>query len=204
MRGHHGAFTLHLGGQLVPQLQRRAPFVLLLVYPGQSLQHGSPVTGRAHQAAQLFLGPIHESGAEIVQAERERGLFADRQLAMLAEFGVDGDRPIHLAAAAHETAQCELDVGLVGFVGEAGEDFRGAVVTIVDQVIEAGEVIHVPAHAATARRTPAEQECGRPHHEKTKQQNFRADTAQTHARTLAELPGQELRVALRARCQSCQ
>ena len=70
--------------------------------------------------------------------------------------------------------------------GEAREHLGGAVVAVVDQVIEAGEVLGVAAHAAAARRAPSEHESRRPDQQETQQQDFGADAAQAHARTLSE------------------
>jgi hypothetical protein len=93
---------------------------------------------------------------------------------------VDGDGAVHFAAFAHQAAERELDLGLVGLGGEAREHLGGAVITIVDQVIEAGEILRVAAHAPGARGTPSEDEGRHPDHQETQQQDFGADTAQTH------------------------
>ena len=63
----------------------------------------------------------------------------------------------------------------------------GAVEAIVDQVIEAGEVVAVAPQPAAARRTAPERKCGRPDDEEAQQENFGTDAAQAHARTLAEM-----------------
>ena len=180
MTRHRRALALLLRRQFAPQVERRLPFVLLLVHPRQALEHGGPVTLRIHEAAQLFLGAIHEAGALVVEAQREGGLLANGQLAVLRELGVDGDGAIYFTAAAHEAAQRELDIRFVGLVGEAREHFGGAVVAVVDQVVQAREVVHVAADAPATRRTPAQRERGGADHEKTQQQNFGTDAAQTH------------------------
>ena len=88
---------------------------------------------------------------------------------MCGKLGVDGDGAIHLAALAHEAAERELDVRLVRLGGEAREHFGGAVEAIVDQVIEAGEVVDVAPQPPAARRAPPERERGRPDDEETQQ-----------------------------------
>ena len=99
---------------------------------------------------------------------------------MLAQLGVDGDGAVHFAAPAHQAAERELDFGLVGFGREPREHLGGAVIAIVDQVIEAGEVVDVVTHPAGAGRTAAEQECRGPDHQETQEQDFGTDAAQTH------------------------
>ena len=123
VRGHHRQFPLLFGRQFAPQVERRAPFTLLLVDPGQPLEHRGPVTRGAHQAAQLFLGAIHEARAQVVEAQRECGLLADLQAPCGGEFGVDGDGAIDFTALAHEAAERELDVRIVRLGGETREHF---------------------------------------------------------------------------------
>jgi hypothetical protein len=188
MRRHRRTLALLVRRQLAPQVERRAPLALLLVHPGEPLQHRRPITLRTHEAAQLFLGAIHEARAQVVETQRKCGLLANGRFAVLRELGVNGDGPIHFAAAAHETAERELDVGFVRFVGEAREHFGGAVVPVVDQVIEAREIVHVAAHAAAARGTPAQCEGGRADHQETQQENFRTDAAQAHGVSRSSRP----------------
>ena len=68
------------------------------------------------------------------------------------ELDVDGDGAIDFAAFAHQAAERELDVRVLGLGGEPREDFGGAIEAIVDQVIEAGEIVDVAPHAPAARR----------------------------------------------------
>ena len=123
-----------------------------------------------------------QPGAHVVEAQRESRLLADRRLAIFREPGVNGDGAIHFAALAHQAAERELDLGFVRLGGETGEYLGGAVVAVVDQVIEAGEILDVTAQAPAARRAPPEHERRRPDEQETQQQDFGADTAQTHAR----------------------
>ena len=155
--------------------------MLLLVHPGQLLERGGAIVRRSQQVAQPLLGAVEQPGAHVVETERERGLLADPALGVLAQLGMDGDRAVHFAATAHEAAERELDFGLVGLGREPREHFGGAVVAVVDQVIEAGEIVDVVTHPARAGRTAAEQECRDSHHQETQEQDFGTDAAQTHA-----------------------
>jgi len=94
----------------------------------------------------------------------------------------------------------ELEGGL-GLAARGGdgapqrEHLGGAVITIVDQVIESGEILRVAAHTPGARGTPSEDEGRHPDHQETQQQDFGADTAQTHARTLSEKATHSAKIA---------
>src|SRR6185295_3813824 len=136
--------------------------------------------------AQLLLGPVQQARTHVVEAQRIGRLLAHRPLTMLGELGVNGDGAIDLTALAHQTAERELDVGLVRLGGEAREHLGGTVETIVDEMIETGEVIEVAAQPPATRRTAAERERRYPDQQETQQQDFGADTAQTHARKLSE------------------
>ena len=101
------------------------------------------------------------------------------------ELGVDRDGAIDFAALAHQAAERELDVGLVRFGREPREHFRGAIESVVDQMIETGEIVDVAAQPPAARRAAAEREGGRPDDEETQQENFGTDAAQAHGGNLS-------------------
>ena len=78
------------------------------------------------------------------------------------KLGVDGDGAVDFTALAHEAAERELDVRLLRFRRESREHFRGAIEAVVDQVIQAGEVIDFAPQTAAARRSAAERKRRRP------------------------------------------
>ena len=111
--GDRRELELLLGRQFVPQVERRVPFALLFIDPGEPLEHRGPVTLRSHETAQLFLGAIHEAGTQVVEPEREVACsrIAGSRWAWRARCG---PRPRdRLTAPAHEAAERELDVRFV-------------------------------------------------------------------------------------------
>ena len=73
---------------------------------------------------------------------------------MAGELGVDGDGAVDFAALAHEAAERELDLGLVRIGREPREHLGGAIEAVVDQVIEAREVVDVAR--AVGGRAPSD------------------------------------------------
>jgi len=64
---------------------------------------------------------------------------------------MDGDRPIDLAAAPEQAPERELDLGGIAVgLGHAGEDLRGVVETVVDEMVEADVVVAWQAHVRAA------------------------------------------------------
>ncbi len=95
--------------------------------------------------------------------------------AVLAKPRMNGDRTVHLTAAAEQTSQCELDFGdiAVGFC-HTGEDLGGVVETIVDEMIEAYVVVaRQTDDARSAVAAPEEPGGGSDSDERKRQQNRR-------------------------------
>ena len=149
VRRHLRPLDLHVLRQLVEDLQRLGPVALRLVDAHQVIERRAAVRGRGRQLLEHPLGAVHEAGALVIQRQLEGRPVAQVAPAVVAQPRVDGDRPVDLAAAAKEAAERELDLGRIPVrLRHAREDLGGVVEAIVDEVIEALEVVARQAHGA--------------------------------------------------------
>jgi len=75
---------------------------------------------------------------------------------------MDGDRPIDFPAAPEQAPQRELNLGGIATrLGHAGEDLRGVIETVVDEMVEADVIVARQAHGARGAVTAAEKICGK-------------------------------------------
>src|SRR3989440_641416 len=151
------ALELHGRGQLVKHLERLGPVALGLVDAYQVIECGVTIFARGRELLEHALGAIHEPRALIVQRQGECRLVARARATVIAQARMDGDRTIDLAAAPEQAPERELDLGgiTVG-LGHAGEDLRGVVETVVDEMVEADVVVARQAHGARRAVTAAE------------------------------------------------
>src|SRR6202521_1476709 len=155
------ALELHGGRQLVKYLERLGPVALGLVDAHQAIERGVPIFARGRELLEDALGAIHESRALVVERQFERRLVAQPGAAVIAQARMDGDRPIDLPAAPEQASQRELDLGGIATrLGHAGEDLRGVIETVVDEMVEADVIVARQAHGARRAVTAAEKICG--------------------------------------------
>src|SRR6267378_3623060 len=155
------ALELHGGGQLVKHLERLGPVALGLVDTHQVVERGVPILTRGRELLEDALGAIHESRALVVERQFERRLVAQPGAAVIAQARMDGDRPIDFPAAPEQAPQRELNLGGIATrLGHAGEDLRGVIETVVDEMVEADVIVARQAHGARGAVTAAEKICG--------------------------------------------
>src|SRR5207237_9153240 len=155
------ALELYGGGQLVKHLECLGPVALGIGDAYQVVECGVTIFARGRKLLEHALGAIHEPCALIVQRQGERRLVARARATVIAQARMDGDRTIDLAAAPEQAPERELDLGGIAVgLGHAGEDLRGVVETVVDEMVEADVVVARQAHGACRAVTAAEKISG--------------------------------------------
>src|ERR1700728_1259668 len=160
MGGDAAALGLQRLRQLVEHLEGLGPVALGFVGALEVIERGGAVLARGGELLEQLLGAVHETGAQIIERQREGRLVLEARAAVLAQPRMNGDGAVDLAAAAEQTPERELDFGGVAVrLGHACEDLRRMIEAIVDQVVEADVVVARQAHG-TGRPVAAAEEPG--------------------------------------------
>ena len=125
-------------------LDRLVPVALMLVDADQVPQRGRRERIHRDEVGEQRFRAVEQAGAHVVLAEFEHGdgLFVVAEIRTRDEVLVHADRAIDLAATAEQVAEREMRFdGVAVDFGELEEDFDRLVLLLVEQVVEAAEVV---------------------------------------------------------------
>jgi hypothetical protein len=131
---------------------RLAPVLFLLQDVDQAGQRHFHVIGLVHQLLKQGLGPIEQASAQIILAQFQHGSAAliVGQVGSCDQATVDMDRPVHFTATTEQVPQSQVRFGgILIYIGHAGKNFDGLIWLVVDQVIQALEILGA-AHGCIA------------------------------------------------------